>query len=61
MKIKEMWQYMSNKISRCTLNIDLKIFAVKRVDYIEIGEDWYLGPNVTITPFGGWNHKEFKN
>jgi acetyltransferase-like isoleucine patch superfamily enzyme len=35
---------------------DLRIFALRKMDYVEIGEDSYFGPNVTITPF----NTEFK-
>lgn len=30
-----------------------RIFALRRMDFVEIGENTYIGPSITITPYNG--------
>lgn len=31
----------------------MRLSALRRISYLRVGDNCYLGPNITITPFGG--------
>ncbi|WP_445474226.1 acyltransferase [Methanococcoides methylutens] len=53
MNIKKIQLYLWYIAARCAPTGNLRSFALKRISYVRVGENCYLGPNITITPFGG--------
>jgi acetyltransferase-like isoleucine patch superfamily enzyme len=53
MYYKKIIVYFWYVFSRCAPTSNLRLSALKRIPYVKIGEGCYLGPNITITPFGG--------
>lgn len=53
MQIKKIVSYSFYRIARCAPASNLRIFALKKVSYVRMGNGCYIGPNLTITPFGG--------
>ena len=62
MQIKKIVSYTFYRIARCAPASNLRILALKKVSYVRIGDGCYIGPNLTITPFGGEaNLKKHRN
>ncbi len=53
MQIKKIVSYLFYRIARCAPTSNLRIFALKKLSYVRMGNGCYIGPNLTITPFGG--------
>ncbi|OQB78934.1 MAG: Galactoside O-acetyltransferase [Bacteroidetes bacterium ADurb.Bin123] len=50
---KKIFNYISYQFTRCAPTNRMRLFGIKRMGYVSIGEHCYIGPNLTITPFGG--------
>ena len=50
--LRDVPRYFWYQLSRVVPTSKLRIIALRRINDIEIGEDCYIGPGVTITPFG---------
>ena len=44
-------RYIWYQICRNAPTMELRTFALKKLDFVEIGNDCSIGPNITITPF----------
>ncbi|ETA66810.1 acyl transferase family protein [Methanolobus tindarius DSM 2278] len=53
MILKKALLYFWYSLSRCAPTSGLRLFAANKMSYVKLGDDCYLGPNITITPFGG--------
>lgn len=53
MNLGKVISYFYYIIARCAPSNNLRLFGLKKVKYVSLGENCYLGPNITITPFGG--------
>lgn len=49
--LRDVPRYFWYQLSRVVPTSKLRIIALTRINDIEIGEDCYIGPGVTITPF----------
>lgn len=51
-------KYFFYKITRCAPTNGLRVKALSMIDHVKIGSGCYLAPNITITPFGGYDKKD---
>lgn len=58
MEINDLKKYFWYLISRSGPTNQIRRWALKRIDHVKIGSDCYIGPNITITPFGGYVKKD---
>jgi len=58
MKIKDVWRHLWYRLSRWGPTNGFRKFSLKRIDFVEVGENCYFGPDCTITPLGGQNPKD---
>lgn len=45
--------YLSYQFTRCAPTNRMRLFGLRQIKCVSLGENCYIGPNVTITPFGG--------
>lgn len=62
MNFGDIGSYFWYILSRNTPTNNLRLFTLKKISYVQVDINCYLGPNVTITPLGGGEtyHKENK-
>ncbi|WP_319509100.1 acyltransferase [uncultured Methanolobus sp.] len=53
MMLKKASLYLWYSLSRCAPTSNMRLSALRRISYVKVGDNCYLGPNITITPFGG--------
>lgn len=53
MNLNKIFSYLYYTISKGAPSSKLRLFGLKRVSYVQVGKNCYLGPSITITPFGG--------
>mgnify|MGYP000866756204 CR=1 FL=1 len=52
-RLRKFLSYCNYRLARAAPTNASRLFGLKRTPYVSIGHDCYLGPDVTITPFGG--------
>ena len=52
-RFRKFLSYCNYRLARAAPTNASRLFGFKRIPYVSIGIDCYLGPDVTITPFGG--------
>lgn len=45
--------FIAYKIAQHAPIMSMRVSGLKGIAYVSVGEDCYIGPNITITPFGG--------
>lgn len=53
MNLYNIFLYLFYLIARSAPSSKLRLFGLKRVSYVKLGKNCYLGPSITISPFGG--------
>jgi acetyltransferase-like isoleucine patch superfamily enzyme len=53
MILKKALLYFWYSVARYAPTSNLRLSALRRMSYVKLGNNCYLGPDVTITPFGG--------
>jgi len=52
-RLRKFSSYLNYQITRIAPTSRLRLAAMKKIFFVTIGEDCYIGPNITVTPFGG--------
>lgn len=52
-RFRKFLSYCNYRLARAAPTNASRLFGFKRIPYVSIGTGCYLGPDVTITPFGG--------
>lgn len=55
MNFKKIFYYIFYRLSRSAPTNGMRLFFLKKLPYVQVGETCYLGPDITLTPFGGGN------
>lgn len=58
MKLSDIINFFWYKIAQWGPTNQIRENAIKRIKHVLIGSHCYIGPNITITPFGGYNKKD---
>jgi acetyltransferase-like isoleucine patch superfamily enzyme len=54
LKISEFKRYFWYRLSRWAPTNQIRKSTFKKLDYVKLGSNCYIGPNITVTPFGGY-------
>lgn len=55
MNFKKIFYYIFYRLSRSAPTSGMRLHFFKKIPYVQVGEACYLGPDITLTPFGGGN------
>lgn len=53
MAIRKYFCYILYRFARSAPTSNLRLLFLKKIPYVEVGENCYLGPDMTLTPFDG--------
>ena len=45
--------FIAYKVAQHAPTTRMRVFGLKNIAYVSVGKNCYVGPNITITPFGG--------